>query len=1028
MTRGLDFKTLTFPFTNGLNQKADTRANQMPALDVALDVQADEFGALQTRYPFTALGSTQSNVRKIVSYGDEQLMFTKDTLYSRSSSTSAWVSRATHLAVAVDETTRFAGRSDQTMCDRAELNNTILYCWTETVDSLGTTVDVGYVAAIDKTTGAVIMSPRTMSSSGLGGPSRRLRLVALSTKILLFFMTADGAALLAYTIDPANPSGAAYGSATTILAAASMNSYYDVVKDPNADAAIVVARRDTTTSYEIIRVTAALALTTSTKARTCDGPVAVACSAGQGTLIVARADGTSIVADEITTSTLVDTANIATAIGTATGTPVNQITAAFRSVEDAGEYRCYIFWDAEESSGASTQRVDGFGTEYNWVDTAVSTGAESVFVAGLGIGSRAFDHDGRVYVNLTHDCASPVESASVELQNTYFLYRDDATLVGKAAAVIGGGYSPATGHLPGVASLGSNRYAWCATERRRIALKDFGVPDFTARAPRDCVIEFDTNRARRTARLGKTLYVTGAEIKQYDGVQLVEVGFHTYLWAISVGQGSAGAGLTDGLYSYTGGYRWDNAQGERDRSAPIYSIGLPILAGPDDGELTNIPPVRATHKTGIAVEIWRTKVDPLDDSPFYLVSNPDPSDRTTPNEYLQNPDPDDPAFVIGATAFSDQMTDAVAAVKESSTDELESVAPPPATIIAASDTRLFLAGVAGDPHRVWYSKQRQVGQVAGFHEALTIDIPHAGGDITALAFLNETLVVFRETAIYRVGGLGFDNTGGGFNYGPAELVSVDIGAVSAEAVGTLTDGLFFKSSKGWYLLNRGWGLDYVGAGVADYDSESPVGVHVVESQHQVRCLTASRLLVFDYLVKQWFEWTVSGGVSATMWGGVYAYTTATQPYTQSTTYSGVTYGMDVETGWIKPFDLLGQGKFRWFELIGEWRSNHYLHIRMAADYDYDTGPTDPNWFYDQYHSVKTSVNGNVAGKPIDLRADFTRSIKAIKIRITAVDHTAPTEEFPTGEALKLTGIALYVADRSVVGKRLTPPPSAPASG
>lgn len=1030
--RGLQFQTMHIPFIAGLNQKAEWRANQPPALDVALDVQFDDIGGVQLRKPYAVLGSAQSNVRRMFNCGDELLEFTSSQLLSWSPTTSAWSAIESHYAVAMDETPRFAGRSDQVRCDRAELSNTVVIAWTETVDSVGVGVNVGYAAAYDKVTGATIMGPTTIG--GLDRP----RLVALSTKILLFGTdAATGTSLKAFALDPASPSTALAGSPTTVMSGTA-NSYFDVERIPGSDSAIVGARRATTTSYELVKVTSALALTASTKARTCDGPIAVACTSDGATLQVIRANGTAIEGDRITISSLADAAT-AQAVGTATGSPVNQITAAYTSTT------CYVFWHAEESAGAAAQESAGFATYKNTVTTGGSIGTAAVLVAGLGVASRAFEENGGVFVNLVHHGnsvlnlvgGSAVDPITSALQNTYFLYRHDHTFHGKAVYLQAGGYPSATGHLPGVQSLGSNKYAWCATKRRRVALSSFSIDDdgdvhsvvgFTARAPQEVIIEFDTDRARRTAKLGKTLYVTGSEIKQYDGASLVEAGFHTFPWFFEPAQGSAGSGLDDGSYYYLCSASWLNAQGELDRSPRVVVTGLDISTGPDDVGIDTITPVRATHKTGVAIEFWRTPADPADGTDYFLVTDPDPSNRSNPNMYLANPDPDDDGFVETLTdAYDDAALQGLEPVAQ---DAFPGIAPPGATIIAANDTRLFLAGIQGEPHRVWYSKQRIDGQVASFHGALAFDVPQVGGDITALGFINETLVVFRETAVYSIPGDGFDNAGGGQNYGPARLISADIGAVSAEAVAFTPMGLLFKSLKGWYLLNGAQGLQYVGAGVADYDDEEPVSIVVVESQHQIRCLTDSRMLVFDYLVNQWAEWSVSSAVDACMWRGTYVYTTATQPYTESTTYSGVDYAMDVELAWNKPSDLLGECKVRHLHVLGEYRGDHDLRVRIAKDYDISTtgDPGTPNWHTDEYHPIRTSANGNVAGKPINIRAfPEEQNCTAIKVRLTAVsnlDHDDP----PSGAQCRLTGIAIDFAVRGRSGQRVPPPPAAPASG
>jgi len=900
--RGLDYQNWTMRFVAGLNQKADDRSLEPPELAICRDAQFDELGGLQTRYPYAELGAdifgggTIEDCRRIVVNGDELLCFTKSKLYSWSPGRSAWIDKGTHLAVHTEESTRFAGTGDQIACDRAQLSNTIVYCWQDE--------NIGYVAALDATTLAVLMSP-----TAIVGSAARLRVTALSTRILLTFY--DGInGLYAYALDPASPATAMGGASTTVTNSG-FGEYYDVCRVAETDAAAFVARKSPTTSYTVGTITysAGLTVATSTKARDAVGPVAIAV---EPTGVTARIFRTtlfggsthSVVSDQITLSTLAD---VFTSTAMGTGGPLfiegpgNQIAAAFRSEQDGGEYRCYMTVSANERTFppalvfSSTYYFRAFT---NYVDTADATGT-GTSVGHLGVASRAFDHEGRVYVWLAFAEESRFgtgDSASFRaaLQNTYFLYRDDGFLIAKASSGRAGGFSAVTSHLPNVQNISGSIYSWAGTERRVIEIGGNNHTGFGSRCPRDITVEFDSNEARRCARIGETLYVTGGEILQYDGQGLVECGFHLYPWYFEGEEDTAGANIPNGSYAFKATWRWENARGEIDRSTTATVGTVAIASGTSEVDLS-IVPLYVTHKTGArkdaAIEIWRTLVDPLDDSPFYLVSSKDPA-ATGDNGYLKN----NPALAVLAT-FTDDYADTTISSKETNPENgaiLENLAPPPAALIAASQDRLFLGRVAGDPDRVWYSKLRSAGEVAAFHDALTVTIPAIGGDMTAIAFLNQTPVVFRGNEIYMLEGSGFDNAAGGSNYVAREL-GASVGAVNQESVVSTEKGLIFKSSKGWYLLTRGWSVEYVGGAVVDYDSWTPIAAHVVEEQHQVRILVQtygvpgdddllgdveavlgffSKMLVLDTLVGQWATWTVSDAVHACMWGGQHTSRTA----------------------------------------------------------------------------------------------------------------------------------------------------------
>lgn len=990
--RGLLAQTVAIPLAAGLSQKMDVRALEAPGLSKCVDAEFDEIGGIQTRKPYAAKGLAiagggaiaAADVRRVVENGGELLLFSKDAVYAWSEPAQAWALKGTHLATKVSEAARFVSTGDQVYADRAELAGYVLVSWHEIRG--GNTY--GYVAAYDATTGAVTMAPRELAGF------QYIRLVALDTKILLIFY--DGiTGHYCYALDPANPAAALGGAATTVIG--SNAAEYDAVKVPNADQAVIVSRRNPSTSYEVTTMTAGLVRVTATKARTAGlGPIACAVDP-TGTYVQVVRYSAGVVGDLIALAGLGDVF-VNQAIGTvpSAGAGFEQLTCAYRSVQDGGFYRAYVFW-SQAGAAAADQSV-----QVAWVSTGNTLGAQDVLLRRADINSRAFERGGKVFVWLGFSTASTYTSGSGQnfsfaLQNTYFLFRDDVHRCAKAVVQRAGGPG-LLGWLPGVQALGGDRYAWCGASKRKIEIGGAGQrrDGYAARAPQEIVIQFDSNEARRTTRMGGTLYITGGEVLQYDGVQLTEVGFAIYPHTLALFPGAAGA-IPNGTYVYKQTLRWENAAGDVDRSTTATNVGIVLATGPKKITLTYVPIYTSSKLSRpIAIETWRTQVNPTADAPFYRVSSSDPGVVAGDNAYIENFTGD---FSLVA-AWNDNLIDADITANEAHPENgaiLENLAPPPATIIAATADRMFLAGVAGDTSRIWYSKLRGDGEVASFHDALTITVPRAGGAITALAFVNETLVAFCERAIYALPGDGFDNVGGGANFGPARALSLDVGAVNAESVVLIPDGLLFKSSKGWYLVNRGWGVEYVGGPIADYDAETVQAAHVVDAQHQVRILTSSRLLVLDYLVKQWGEWTLTNGVSAAMWGGKHVYVSSVAGVLQQRTdFVGIDYGLDIETAWIPMGQVQGFGRVWKVMLLGEYRGAHGLLVRLARNY-----AADGTYFQTKLWTPSPTT----VGGPLQIeQGPSIQENQALKIRFTAKNPT--NTGAPTTEALKVTSLAL----------------------
>lgn len=988
------WRTYQIPLNKGLDTRWDSRALQPPGMSVCKNAEFIEFGGAQKRLPYASVGNgilgggTLSDVRKIVSHGGELLCFTSDALYSWSSRDAAWVRRADYVAPKVSEGSKFVNSTEQTQWDRCEVGGVAFFAW---VENNGSNYGV-YIAATDVATGAVTLAPRLIETD-----TDMPRLVVCGGRALLFYHGGSvNHRLRVVSIDPASIPSSLDGGSTIVNSTTARR--YDVVVD-GTTALVAVSSNSL---YRIYGVSSLGAVNGSVeKSLTADGPIAISVAPDRKVQIV-RGSGTSVLGDRLAAVTLADEA-IGQPVGSISSGTINQIACAHRDVaESGGAYRCYAFWSANETD----QDNSSFQTKYNYVATDGSVGSQSNFVLRTGIASRAFAHGGRVYVWVVFAGSSEISGMGTSgfksaPQNTYFLYRDDALLIAKGAVGVASGFAESQGILPGVQSVGGNRFVFCAGERRLIQISS-NRQGYGARTPREITVEFDSNEARRTTKIGETIYLSGGQILQYDGEWLSEVGFHVFPWYFVGLDGGAGS-KPSGSYTYKGTYKWENAKGEIDRSSTASTCTV-TLGSPNRLVAFAIAPLHVTMKQGVrrqaAVEVWGTVVNPTVSSPFYLTNAKDPKALTNPNRYIGNIATD-----YYTPSYHDSLTDANLTGRESHVENgsvLENLAPPPATILISNQDRVFLAGVAGDPDRVWYSKLREPQSVVSFHDALTIDIPYAGGDITALAFLDDTLVVFRESAIYAVPGDGFDNTGGGFNYGPARRLPSDVGAVSAEAVGLLPDGILFKSSKGWHKLNRGFSVEYVGAPVHEFDDQEVKAVHVMESKHQVRCLTDGACLVWDYVAGAWSEWTITDGVSATMWGGAYHYASDDDVLAEQSDYSAANYHLDVELGALQLGGMAGYQLVRWMHIVGEQRSNCRVRIRIAYDHS-NSDASGPTWTDDVYFDQTAT-----AGATLQCRFGPSRCrSEAFRIRIT--DYAlGSTSNPPAGEGLRLTGLGLEV--------------------
>jgi len=94
----------------------------------------------------------------------------------------------------------------------------------------------------------------------------------------------------------------------------------------------------------------------------------------------------------------------------------------------------------------------------------------------------------------------------------------------------------------------------------------------------------------------------------------------------------------------------------------------------------------------------------------------------------------------------------------------EDIGPPATKILALFDTRLWLVD-AESPNTLWFSKQIidstpvEMSDLFTFYIAPTTSSQGSTGPTTALAPMDDKLIIFKGNAAYYINGQGPDNTG-----------------------------------------------------------------------------------------------------------------------------------------------------------------------------------------------------------------------------------------------------------------------------
>lgn len=461
-------------------------------------------------------------------------------------------------------------------------------------------------------------------------------------------------------------------------------------------------------------------------------------------------------------------------------------------------------------------------------------------------------------------------------------------------------------------------------------------------AMHEVAVDDNNPQGRVCVEDGASLFVPSAFLGYFDGKSVVEVGFLQYVDTVVLTPSNGAGALDVGVdYFYRIVPEWVNAQGEREQGTDSGPFKV-TMGGADDTVTLVINTLPWTLKQAFNVSttqvprnelvfaIYRTEGAPASgDDPHFRVGS-----------VKNNPAADTVSFV-------DLMSDANAVLKEQlyADTELSAIAPPPGYILSAGNGRVLVAGLPDDPSLIVYSKTRGHGVPVAFNAVLQIQLPINAGAIVSTAVLDEQIVVFTPTSVFRIVGGGLNNVGLGSGYAdPVVVVSADGGAISHRPTTVTPVGLFYQSTRGVMLFGADLQGAYIGAPLEGIIAAGALSRVVVQPNLQlIHCVHFSSTYVYDYHHRQWYVWTHGSAGPAVLWSDELAglqddlaHVGARTTWTDGAT----SYTAKVVLGWEKlPSTMQGDVSFRRVVLTGASLDAHYLDFQLADDYDSATTQT-----------------------------------------------------------------------------------------
>jgi hypothetical protein len=389
-------------------------------------------------------------------------------------------------------------------------------------------------------------------------------------------------------------------------------------------------------------------------------------------------------------------------------------------------------------------------------------------------------------------------------------------------------------------------------------------------------------------------------------------------------------------------YEWTDNQGNAHRSAPSIPVSITTTGTTKTGTYIftyNIPTLRLTYKTANPVKIRVFRWSVQNQVYYEVTSITQPTLNSTTVDSVTVIDALNDSSIVGNNII--YTTGGVA----------EDIGAPACNVMTLFDDRLWLLD-AENQNLLWFSKQViqstpvEMSDVFTYYIAPSTGAQGSTGNISALAPMDDKIIIFKANAIYYVNGTGPDNTGANNNYSQPIFVTATVGCSNQNSIVFTPNGLMFQSDKGIWLLGRDLSTSYIGSPVEDFTQYDPATATqpIVQSAvnvpgtNQVRFTMSTGItLMYDYYFRQWGTFSGVPAISSTLYQGFHTYINAIGQVFQETPgryFDGANpVLMSFTTSWFNLAGLQGYQRVIWGFLLGQYLTPHKLRVGISYDYN-----------------------------------------------------------------------------------------------
>lgn len=659
---------------------------------------------------------------------------------------------------------------------------------------------------------------------------------------------------------------------------------------------------------------------------------------------------------------IVDFAVINAALGLVHGFTAIEVIASIIAVSTlCVSGSCHTFYTADPGPDPRSVFI-----KYTVTQNSGAFVTPVVFIRSLSTITRPFLYNGFVHVVAQY---FGIDANGSPIQQTAFLVNNNITNVGglhmpQIVAKIATWSASPDGSFSHIWQTSSGKFLFSMLQLNQVfnsATQNIfpAAPSVTIDTTGSAAVylNFISANNYQSREVGNSLFLTGGFLSMYDGTRIVEHNFHIYpeLKTTDFTASNVGGTIQDGHdYSYSLTYEWMDAFGQLHISTPSsgVTVNVPANGGANTSKVTIvIPTLRVTSKgdtlgawgsspSPVMIGVYRTQKDPGLNAIYYKVFDE--------SVILFN------NTQVDTVTFIDKARDTtISANLELYTvgGVVQNGAAPASSLVATYKSRL-LSLCSESKCNFWFSEQVVPGTPVTFSPLLTWNVDLAGGDVTALAQLDDKLIIWKANTIFWMVGDGPANTGALNDFTNPQQLPTDTGCTNPRSVCLFPGGIIYQSNNGWYLLDRSLSVKYIGADVEAYNSKTVTATLLVPGTTQIRVLLSdgtsqANWLIYDFFLDQWHFWNgLSAPVGATIFESAMTWANSSglvQKETPGTfTDNGTSITMKIITSWLQFGGIQGFKRMKEMEILGTYKSNHTLNVQVA--YDFNSTPTQTTTF------------------------------------------------------------------------------------